>query len=103
MAIRKTETMNALILTFINMALCFAWGWSAMCRLGMIHKHVLLRIQLLYLFIFVASFFCGLQFYIFGTYAGWADVIASTVILCLLAASFARWRHGPPCDVIGPV
>lgn len=83
-------------LTFVNMALCFCWGWSAMCRLAKMHGRTRLRVELFYLALFVASVFSGLQFYIFGTFAGWPDVVASVAICGLLWATMHDWRMGPP-------
>jgi hypothetical protein len=92
--------MNYLVLNFVNLVLCFMWGWSAMSRLAMMHGEVIYRIQALYLFIFVSSFFCGAQFFIFGTYAGLPDVMGSSVILSLMWAGGLRWKDGPPDDVV---
>jgi hypothetical protein len=92
-----------LILNLVNLLLCLGWGWAAMCRLSAIHGMVLIRYQVLYLFMFVAAFVCGFQFFMFGTFAGWPDVIASTVILSLMLVGTARWRHGPPDETLsGP-
>lgn len=89
-----------LILNLVNLILCVAWGWSAMCRLSLIHKHVMVRYQVLYLGAFVSAWVCGLQFYIFGTYAGWPDVIASCVILALMLVDLRSWKDGPPCATL---
>ncbi len=87
---------TAHLLNFVNLVLCFLWGWSAMCRLSLMHDGVRLRVAVLYLGLFVASAFSGLQFYIFGTLAGWPDVLASLAVCGLLGVSVAAWRHGPP-------
>lgn len=87
-------------LNFVNLGLCFGWGWSAMCRLNAIHDGVMLRVQFLYLFLFVASVFSGLQFFFFGTLAGWADILASLGILGMLWVTVPQWRTGPPAAVL---
>jgi hypothetical protein len=86
---------TAHVLNFVNLVLCFAWGWSAMCRLSLMQEGVPLRVALLYLALFVGSVFSGLQFYIFGTLAGWPDVFASVMICALLGVSVSSWRHAP--------
>jgi hypothetical protein len=83
-------------LTFVNLGLCFAWGLSAMCRLAKMHGRTRLRVELFYLALFVASVFSGLQYWLFGTFAGWPDVAASVAICGLLWLTMPHWRHGPP-------
>lgn len=91
--------MNGLLVNLINLALCAVWGWAAMCRLAAIHERVLLRVQLLYLGLFVASVFCGLQYFIVGTLAGWPDVVTSLGLCALMWTSVSQWRGGPPATV----
>lgn len=89
-----------LILNFVNLLLCVFWGWAAVCRLAVIHNFVMLRVQLVYVLVFVASPLCGLQYFIWGTYAGWPDIIASIVISGMMLAGMHNWRNGPPADVL---
>lgn len=92
--------MEPLLLNFVNLLLSCAWGWAAMCRLAKMHDGVLLRVAVVYVALFVAAVFCGLQFFIFGTNAGYADLIASAAILAVMLSSVPRWRDGPPCDAL---
>lgn len=89
-------TVSALFLNFVNLALCFGYGLSAMCRLAKMHDRVFTRVALVYAALFVGSVFSGLQFFIFGTFGGWPDVVASLVICVLLWANMHEWRDGPP-------
>ena len=92
--------MEQLLLSSLNLILCAIWGWSSMIRLDMMHGHVLQRIAVLYICTFVASWVCGLQFFIFGTHAGYPDIITSAIIIGLLWTGKERWKHGPPSDVL---
>jgi len=89
-----------LILNFINLLLCAFWGWASVCRLAVIHKFVLVRVQALYIIVFAASPLCGFQYFIWGTYAGWPDIIASSVISGMMLAGMHNWKKGPPDDVL---
>jgi len=89
-----------LILNFVNLLLCLFWGWAAICRLAVIHNLVMLRVQIVYVLVFVAAPLCGFQYFIWGTYAGWPDIIASVVISGLMLAGMHNWRNGPPDDVL---
>lgn len=85
-----------MIPNLVNLILCAAWGWSAMCRLHAMHPRVKLSVQLLYVGLFVLSVPCGLQFFFFGTLAGWPEVIASALLCLVLWRSMPHWRGGPP-------
>jgi hypothetical protein len=89
-------TTTAQLLNFVNLVLCFAYGLSAMCRLARMHDRVVLRVALVYLALFVGSVVSGLQFFFFGTFAGWPDVAASAVLCGLLWMTMHEWREGPP-------
>lgn len=89
-------TTGALLLNFVNLIMCFGYGLSAMCRLAKMHNRVTHRAAALYVVLFAGSAFSGLQWFIFGTLAGWPDVAASLVICALLWATMHDWREGPP-------
>lgn len=91
------HTASTLLLSFVNIILCGAIGWSAMCRLALMDRHTPLRVAFLYLGLFVGSVFSGLQWWIFGTMADWPDVVASVCILGLLLARVGAWRTDNPC------
>jgi hypothetical protein len=85
-----------MIANFLNLCLCFAMGYSAMCRLGAMTDRVTLRAAWLYVALFAASVLSGLQFFLVGTLANWADVAAAAFVCVLLAVSLPQWRSGPP-------
>jgi hypothetical protein len=85
-----------MIPNFVNLLLCFAFGWSAMCRLAMMHHAVNTRTALLYLALFVGSVLSGLQYFFVGTLATWWDVAASAFVCVLLLVTVPQWRYGPP-------
>lgn len=85
-----------MIANFVNLLLCFGIGWSAMCRLGAMHRRVKLHVELWYLALFVLSVVSGLRFFFFGHFAGWADVAIASVLCLLLAVTVGHWRTGPP-------
>lgn len=87
---------SAQLLNFVNLGLCFGYGLSAMCRLAMMHERVALRVAGLYLGLFVGSAASGLQWFFFGTLAGWPDVAASATICVMLRMTMREWRNGPP-------
>jgi hypothetical protein len=89
-------TTTAQLLNFVNLVLCFAYGLSAMCRLARMHNRVALRVALVYLALFVGSVVSGLQFFFFGTLAGWPDVVGSAVVCAALWLTMHEWREGPP-------
>lgn len=89
-----------MIPNFLNLCLCVAFGWSAMCRLGMMTHCVKLRAAWLYVALFVASVLSGLQFFLFGTFATWGEVMTSGCVCALLAASVPTWRNGPPAHCL---
>lgn len=92
--------MDHQLLNFLNLVLCTVWGGSAVFRVGVMTNAVMLRYAVLYVGCMVAAFLCGFQFFIFGTLAGWADVIASCVVLALMMIGGSRWREGPPLDTL---
>lgn len=85
-----------MIPNFINLCLCFALGWSAMCRLAMMHERVTRRTAWLYVALFVVSAVSGLQFFLLGTLATWSEVALSGIACAVLLVSVPRWRAGPP-------
>lgn len=89
-------TTTAQLLNFVNLVLCFGYGLSAMCRLARMHNRVVTRVALVYLALFVGSVVSGLQFFFFGRFAGWPDVVASAVLCTLLWLTMSNWRNGPP-------
>lgn len=92
--------MTPAVLTFVNLALCAALAWASMCRLSAIHDRVILRVQVLYVGLFVASCASGLQFYLFGTFAGWADLTIAAAGCLGLWTTVRHWRDGPPATVV---
>lgn len=85
--------MNPLLLNFANLLLCVAWAAATVYRLDAMHRHVPRAVGVLYASLFVAAVFSGLQFYIFGTLAGWPDLIVSAVVCALLWLGAPAWRN----------
>lgn len=91
---------TAVWLNFVNLILCATWGFLAAQRLAVMHGGVLFRLQIIYVAVFVASVFCGLQFFIFGTSAGRTDILYSFVLILCLSANARRWRKKPPAEAV---
>lgn len=87
---------TCLLLNFLNLTLCMGCAWAAVCRLHAINERVYVRVAVLYVLLFAGAAFSGLQYYIFGTFAGWADVTFSAVVCLLMWATMTQWRDGPP-------
>lgn len=94
-----TSNAAELFPNLLNLLLCIAWGWSALCRLAAMGSNVRLHAVVLYVAVFALSVVCGLQFFFFGTLAGWVDVAASVAILAVMAASWRSWRYGVPREL----
>lgn len=92
--------MNHIYLTLLNLFLCTLWAYGSFCRLRAVHRGVVVRIRMVYVGMMVWAFASGFQFQLFGVYAGWGDVFASTVMVSFITLGKRRWKHGVPHDLL---
>lgn len=95
-------TPNDLIFTGLAAAIwLFAVLPIALCRVALLRRgETVPRVGYGYIALVQISVLVALQPYFFGTYAGFADVLAALVVVLLLVSDFARWRHGVPPEYL---
>lgn len=84
-------------------ALCFAlWvfvAFMALCRLNYLKRgHTLPSVGYGYIALLNGALAIALQPITFRTYAGWADVVAALITVCLMWRARLRWSHGAPAE-----
>lgn len=92
--------MSHQFMIFLNLALCSALGWSAICRLNKTHKAVVARVRIAYIALMLAATGSGLQFWLWGSVPDWDAIGFATALLVMMALSVKNWRRGVPQEFI---
>lgn len=90
---------TGLLLNFVNVVVCLGVAFAAVCRLAAMHRTDPLAPGLVFLGLFVGAILAGGRFWLFGSPAGWPDVILAGACLGVLTVTAARKRGRATCNV----
>lgn len=89
-------TMNYDLLAIINVLVCSCLGGICVCRLGKMHKNVLLRVKVQYLLLLVVSTASGFSPIFFRVWPSFLFVCFAAVVLYVIWSDNFQWKRGTP-------
>jgi hypothetical protein len=84
------------LLSLANLLMCLGICWVCVCRLHRMSTKTRGMFVWNYAAMLAGAAAAGLQPVFFQEFAGWGDLIFSTVMLCFLASGRTAWRERAP-------
>jgi hypothetical protein len=89
-------TMNYDVLAIINALVCSALAGICVCRLGRMHRNVLLRVKIQYVSLLVVSLASGYSPIFFRVWPSFLFVLFAAVVLYVVWSDNFQWKSGTP-------